>query len=325
MPRLPRIYFEGALYYVIAEADHNKELFKDDADYHDYLGLIKKYKEQYKFKLYSFSLMPRNIHLLIEPVPETTISQIMHDLNSAYTKYFNGRYEGAGHLFSERFRSVLIERETYLAGLTRFIHLLPVEDGLVSKPEDYLWSSYVAYLSNTTGQVEVDTQEVLGNFALELEKSRLLYQEFVTLVPKNEIAMLTKKLQDASFLGSQDFAEKIKDRQSAKPQAALLEKMEDATIQQPQKRTRRTVALVIFVFFCVVTGYFLKTNLGFRKTIEKEVSLKEAKKELEFNHQLKVVREDVQKDLEEKYRADIVSSQALVKRLEGEQKKAAGL
>ena len=97
-------------------------------------------------------------------------------------------------------------------------------------------------------------------------------------------------------------------------------------MQQPQSRRRQGIlVLVIFVFFCFVTGYFLKTNLGFRKTIEKEVSLKEAKKELEFNQQLKVVREDLKKDLEEKYRADIVSSQALAKRLAGEQKKAAGL
>lgn len=317
MPRLPRIYFEGALNYVIAEADHNEELFKDDADYNSYLCLVKKYKEQYQFKLFSFLLMPNKIHLLIEPVPETTISQIMHDINSAYTKYLNSRYEKTGHLFKERFRVILIEKQSYLATLSRLIHLLPVEANLAKRPEDYRWDSYQAFLSGSCFQVEVDVKEILENFSSDLEKSRQMYREFVELAPKNEIASLNNKLQDTSFLGSKEFVEKIKERYTVKKETVQQEK--------PSPRRAHVLALVTLVFFLGLSGYFLKGYLGIKKSIEAEVSSKEAKRELEINQQLKLARESIKSDLEEKYQADVISSQALAKRLEKEKKEAEGL
>ena len=318
MPRLPRIYFEGALYYVIAEADHNKELFKDDADYHDYLGLIKKYKEQYQFKLFSFLLMPNKLHLLIEPYLETTISQIMHDINSAYTKYFNSRYEKAGHLFKERFRVILIEKQNYMAALSRLIHLFPVEAHLAGRPEDYRWSSCQVFFSGSVLQVEVDAKEILESFSSDLEKSRALYRQFVELAQKNEIATLSKELQEVSFLGSKEFVEKVKERYTEKKETTQQEK-------PGVPRRARVLILVSFVFFLGLSGYLLKGYLGIKKNIEKEVSSREAKRESEINQQLKMARESIKSDLEQKYQADIVSSQALAKRLAEEKKKTEGL
>lgn len=321
MPRLPRIYFEGALNYVIAEADHDEELFKDDVDYSSYLSLVKKYKEQYQFKLFSFLLTPNKIHLLIEPYLETTISQIMHDINSAYTKYFNSRYEKTGHLFKERFRIVLVEKQSYITGLSRLIHLLPVEAHLVSRPGDYKWSSYQLFLSVSCPQVEVDTKEILENFSLDLEKARLLYREFVELAPKNEIAVLVKKLQDASFLGSKEFVGKIKEKYTVKKESAQQEKPESPRVS----RRARVLVLVALVFSVGLSSYFLRGYLGMNKSIEKEVSSREAKRDLENNQQLKMARESIKSDLEQKYQADIVSSQALVKKLGQEKKKVQGL
>ena len=103
MPMLPRIYIEGSLYYVTSMGNHGENIFRDKEDYMTYLELLKKYKEQDGYKLFSFVLMPQQLNLLIEATEQATISTIMHDIASSYTKYFNNRYQRKGHLFQERF------------------------------------------------------------------------------------------------------------------------------------------------------------------------------------------------------------------------------
>ena len=91
-----------------------------------YFGLIKKYREQYQAQVYAYSLMPSHLHLLLEVDEKTTISTIMHNINSSYTKYYNGRYERKGHLFRERFKAALVEKDPkVLLNLTAYIHLNP--------------------------------------------------------------------------------------------------------------------------------------------------------------------------------------------------------
>ena len=336
MPRLPRIYFAGALYYVTAESDHNKELFADVADYQEYLNLLKKYKAQYQFKLFSFLLMPGKVYLLIEPVPGTTISEIMHDINSSFTKYFNARYQRRGHVFRGRFRASLIEKETHLVKLTRFIHLIPKKAHLPEQPEAYAWSSYSVYVSGLKvishkSGVEVDVEEVLENFALDFRKARGMYKEFVESAKDNEIALLGKKLQQMTFVGSREFVKKVKDRYIVKREIAQAQKPQDltATANYPQGAGMRKKVVVlisiILLFFCGLNGYLLRGNLQLKKSIKQAVILKEAEKELEFSQRLVVARDSLKRDLIEKYHADMVSYQAMAKRLEIERKKAKNL
>src|SRR6185503_11640929 len=142
MPRLPRIHLEGAIYFVTSRGQHEQVIFKERADYQMYLDLVAKYKSQHKFKLYSYSLLPDRLHLLIETGDDATISEIMHDLNSLYTKYFNGKYDRRGHLFESRFKSVLVEKAAYLASMSRHIHGLIPADALA----DFPYTSYAFYV-----------------------------------------------------------------------------------------------------------------------------------------------------------------------------------
>lgn len=333
MPRLPRIYFEGALYYVVAEADHNSELFKDNADYNAYLALINKYKTQYQFKLFSFVLMSNQINLLIEPLPETTISQIMHDLNSAYTKYFNGRYEKTGHLFKERFRAILIEKETYLAGVTRFMHLLPVDLHLVKEPGEHHWGSYQAYLSNLNSncaqdklimsiaaeQVEVDIKEVLENFSLELDKARLMYYEFVEKADKKEIEAYKNKLYSSSVVGTKEFLDKVREITKA-ALAAHPEQVEEKIEQTLEKKINPKaiyVLAVLVILFLGASGFLLKGNAS----LKKEIKAVELVKDTEMTRELIASKKEISAELEEKYRADMVSYKAAAMRLKEIQEK----
>lgn len=339
MPRLPRIYFEGALYYVVAEAGHNSELFKDNADYNAYLTLVNKYKTQYQFKLFAFVLMSNQINLLIEPLPETTISQIMHDINSAYTKYFNGRYEKAGHLFRERFRAILIEKETYLTGVTRFIHLLPVDAHLAKHPADHYWSSYKAYLSNLNSniagnelvmsidpeqvEVEVEAEEVLLKFSLEIAPARLKYQEFVEKSDKKEIEAYKNKLYGASVIGTKEFLDKVKESTQASLVAhpeQLEDKNDSAIAPALNKKINQKVVYVfsvIIILFFVISGFLLKGNVLLKREIKETALIKDE----EMVKELIASKKELSQELEEKYRADMVSYKAAALQLKEIQEK----
>src|SRR3989304_3781240 len=125
MPRLPRIYLENCLYYVTSRTNQGQEIFRDAEDYKMYLELLKKYKEQFGFKLFSFMLGKEQISLLMEVGEGATISVIMHGVSSNYTKYFNSRYQNKGHYSQERFSSpVAVDRCPCLPSKSH-IHLSP--------------------------------------------------------------------------------------------------------------------------------------------------------------------------------------------------------
>ncbi len=147
MPRTPRVHLEGVIYYVTLEGPNQEEIFRDSQDHQKYLELLAQYKEEFKFKLFSYALLPHRLHLLIEVNDEFPISHVMQKITPLYTKYYNSRYQRKGPLFQKRFRSVIIEKESYLPQLTWFVHLAPVSAGLAQNPADYPHSSYRAFLT----------------------------------------------------------------------------------------------------------------------------------------------------------------------------------
>ena len=148
MPRPVRVHLPGSLYFVTCKAAEGLSLFKDSADYETYIAYLKNYREQYGFKLFAYALIPGEAQLLVELTSEKTISEIMHALNSRYTKHFVKRYDHMGHVFQERFRSTLIEKTaSALVELTAVVHRLPQESGNAPEASAYRWSSYASYLA----------------------------------------------------------------------------------------------------------------------------------------------------------------------------------
>ncbi len=190
-----------------------------------YLNILKKYKEKYGFKLFAFSLMPQQLNLLIELEKEgTTISMIMHDVSSAYTRYFNSRYNRVGHLFSQRFKSVVIEKEPYLLNLLRYIHTRPVQLGLVKDPAEYTFSTHLLYAQQPNERTDkVKTILALNDEikeALELMKKffpeKKDYADFMGVNVQQELEELGAKLDSSSFLGSSAFMDAIESQMQKK-------------------------------------------------------------------------------------------------------------
>lgn len=321
MTRIPRTHIEGAVYYVTSRGDNNRDLFKDEADYRAYLDLLKKYKEQYGFKLFSFVLMPNHLHLLIELKEGITISDIMHDLNANYTKYFNSRYQRKGHLFQERYKMVVAEKAAYLLYITAYIHLNPKLLNLVVEPKDYGYSSCAYYLRTeepkNQGTNAADLTEEIKEVAALLGTTAFKsYEEFLKGVSEQEMELLGKDLTKKIILGSADFREKVN--------ALMQETQEELTssIQQPvysflnNRRFLLVGSSLVLVLIALSFGLYTKT-LATKENLKKAVE----KKDIELSTKVKEERQKVHKDLEEKYQADRVSYEAMAKRLEIERKK----
>ncbi|WP_084112119.1 transposase [Paramaledivibacter caminithermalis] len=151
--RKPRIHFEGALYHVIVRGNNKNYIFEDDKDKLEYLMRVKKYKEKYRSKLYSYVIMDNHAHLLIE-VSNTPLTKIMQLIQQTYTQYYNKKYNRTGHVFEQRYKAILCNKDEYLLTLIRYIHKNPERANI--SDINYKWSSHQEYIGNKLGICDVD-------------------------------------------------------------------------------------------------------------------------------------------------------------------------
>jgi len=162
MGRPLRLEFEGALYHITARGNERREIFRDDDDRTAMLGIISGAIKRYNLKVYAYVLMSNHYHVLLETM-EPNLVKVMHDIQTAYTQRYNHRHRRIGHLFQGRYKSILIDKDTYLLELSRYIHLNPVRAGIVELPQDYRWSSYCRYMGEKVDSW-VDVDWLLGWF-----------------------------------------------------------------------------------------------------------------------------------------------------------------
>ena len=251
MPRLPRIYIKGELYYITCRGIHKQDIFKNQEDYQMFLDLLKKYREQHGIKMFSYVLLPDHLHLLLEMSGEgEQVSEFMHDLNNAYTKYFNGRYERRGHLFQGRFKAALVQKAPNLGKLTAYIHLNPKRLNLVNDPKDYPHSSYGHYLNPGQGK-QFNLEEGITE-VLNLLKD-MGYAEFVNGLTPEEGQKLHKKLQRGGIVGSAEFIKKVKQE--------IADYQSQAPGQKPSGKPRYRLFIItasfLIVFIAGLTGIYL--------------------------------------------------------------------
>lgn len=167
-----KVYVKDAYYHIFNRGNGKQDIFLEDGDSRFYLSRLIVYLSQFDFSLVCYCLMPNHVHLLLRQNSEIPSSKLIASLHTSYSMYFNSKYEHLGHVFESRFKQKLIETEEYLIHLSRYIHLNPVEAGLVGRPEEFKWSSYENYLSNEP--TFIDSSIVLNFF-----KDNFEYKKFV--------------------------------------------------------------------------------------------------------------------------------------------------
>jgi putative transposase len=142
MPITGRILLENVYYHVISRGNQKQIIFIHEDDFEKYLGLIKHFKRKYKFKIYTWCLMPNHTHLIIEVNKPPDLPKIMQGLKLAYARWFNKKYAKVGHLWQGRYKSMIINKEKYVLDCINYIEMNPVRAGIKKSPLDYAWSSY---------------------------------------------------------------------------------------------------------------------------------------------------------------------------------------
>jgi len=178
MARPLRIEYLGALHHITARGNRKDEIYLGSSDRYKFLEILEKTVRRYNWICHAYCLMNNHYHLLIE-TPDANLSKGMRQLNGVYTQYFNRANDSVGHLFQGRFKSILVEKESYLLELCRYIVCNPVRANLCKEPKDWKWSSYnpTAYGRNVPDFLTSDW--ILSRFSAELTTARQLYMDFV--------------------------------------------------------------------------------------------------------------------------------------------------
>ena len=204
MTRKPRIEFPGAVYHVIVRGNNREDIFNKSEEKRRYLKTIEKYKKKYPFTIYAYVIMPNHVHLLIK-VGETPLSKIMQGIQMVYTLYYNAKYDRVGHVFQQRYKAKLCDKEEYFLTLISYIHQNPVKAGL-SKDLMYFWSSHKDYLHPDKTDF-VDSAFPLSLFDQNGVNATKKYQRFLADAEENkpdidDIALFTlSALQQKSIYG----------------------------------------------------------------------------------------------------------------------------
>ena len=134
MARPLRLNLAGAFYHVIHRGNYRQKIFLDDTDRKQMLARLRRLARLFRIQVHAYCLLDNHIHLILE-TRRANLSSFGQRFFGSYTQWFNRRRRRVGHLFQGRFKAVLVEKEGYLAELSRYIHLNPVRAGLVKKPK----------------------------------------------------------------------------------------------------------------------------------------------------------------------------------------------
>jgi REP element-mobilizing transposase RayT len=181
MPRQARIDAPGALHHVIIRGIERKAIFKDTKDYRNFLSRLALVLTETETPCFSWALMSNHAHLLVR-TGLTPLSLVMRRLLTGYAQQFNRRHQRHGHVFQNRYKSILCEQDPYLLELVRYIHLNPIRAGNVDgidKLNVYPYTGHATLMGKVKRPWQ-DTTYVLALFGKSIRASRRAYLNFVS-------------------------------------------------------------------------------------------------------------------------------------------------
>ncbi|MDP1698847.1 MAG: transposase [Xanthomonadaceae bacterium] len=205
MSRPLRIEFDGAVYHVMARGNAREPIFFDDQDRRAFLDGLWQSAERFDWWVWAYCLMDNHYHLLIE-TRSGKLSRGMRELNGVYTQRFNRRHHRVGHLLQGRFQAVLVDKDSYLLELLRYIVLNPMRAGMVSNAGAWPWSSYQSVMGKGAAPPAQPINAVLALFSADRGAARRAFARFVAqgVDADDPTAQVTNQV----FLGSDAFIEK---------------------------------------------------------------------------------------------------------------------
>ena len=201
MGRRPRIEYYGAIYHIIHRGNNKAFIFEGDEDKIELLKIMGEVKEMFDFYLLAYAIMDNHYHFVIK-THNIAISRIMHRINTRYAKYYNRKKERTGSPFKGRYRSILVQNESYLIGLIRYIHNNPVYASICNSMTQYKWSSDVFYRMNVGNLINIE--ELLEMLSIDRLQAIKKYEELMDQ-PLEDYKILKEEFEQVEFIGNEEF------------------------------------------------------------------------------------------------------------------------
>jgi REP element-mobilizing transposase RayT len=209
MVRPLRIEYPGAWYHVMNRGRRGEQIFLEEADYKTFLELLMESVELWNLRIAAYCQMENHYHLLVQ-TPDANLSRCMRHINGVYTQRFNRLHRCDGQLFRGRYKAILVDADSYLLQLVRYIHRNPFRAGIVEDLSSYEWSSHRGYLSKSKRWGWLHKDFVLSILSEDKRQRRRLYREFVAQEDSAQICQVFEKKKLPTILGSEGFIDRIR-------------------------------------------------------------------------------------------------------------------
>ena len=214
MARPLRLELAGALYHVTSRGDGREDIFLSDEDRIAWLETLAEVCKRFNWVCHAYCQMTNHYHMVIE-TPDANLSKGMRQLNGVYTQRFNRTHRRVGHVFQGRFKAILVDKDSYLLELARYVVLNPLRAKMVLRLEQWPWSSFLATCGQTAKPNWLQTDFVLAQFAAQRARAIAKYVAFVHEGAK--LPSVWEQLQGQVYLGSESFVKKMQALVDTKP------------------------------------------------------------------------------------------------------------
>ena len=219
MARPLRIDYPDTYYHVLSRGNEQRPIFKTDKDYEMFLSILEKTAGKFHLEIHAYVLMKNHYHLLVKTT-QGNLSRAIQWLGVTYAGWYNRKHKRSGHLFQGRFKSFLVEDDSYFTAMCYYIHGNPVRVGAAKTPEEFRWSSARAYAQKDNESGWLRTEVML---AMAGGSRRKFYREQEAYLNRSESPL--KELRHGVYLGSEEFGQRCAEMARGEPVA-----------EKPQKR-----------------------------------------------------------------------------------------
>ncbi len=213
MARPLRIELAGALYHVTSRGDRRAAIYEDEEDRDSFLATLGETVQRFNWLCHAYCLMTNHYHLVVE-TPDGNLSKGMRQLNGVFTQACNRRHGRTGHLFQGRFKGILVDKDSYLLELTRYVVLNPVRAGMVKQAGDWPWSSFRATVGEAPVPKWLAANGLLAQFGSRRSVARRRYRAFVS--EGAGTGSIWAALRQQIYLGDEAFVERMQERMAIK-------------------------------------------------------------------------------------------------------------
>ncbi len=211
MPRKSRFNLVGIPQHVIQRGHNREPCFYSEQDYRRYLADLKAAAKKYECRIHAYVLMTNHVHMLVTPMVEHGISNMMQALGRRYVYYINKRYHRSGTLWEGRYKSSLIDSDYYLLTCMRYIELNPVRAAMVDHPGEYKWTSYHANAQNSFDAL-IEGHPIYIALGLNEVVRQATYRElFKGHIDNDTLHDIRESLNHELVLGRSYFKDKIEE------------------------------------------------------------------------------------------------------------------